>query len=95
MRPKKEQEVKGKNISKETKEPKKDSFETSLKKLKNYVQALEAGGKGIEESLEVFEKGVALARELFQRLEEAKKKAGVLAKNADGFSKKPLSDLDE
>lgn len=66
-----------------------------LKKLENYVQALKTGDKGIEESLEVFEKGVALARELSQRLEEAKKKVEVLAKNVGGFSKKPLSDTDE
>ncbi len=79
-------------MSKETKEPKKESFEASLKKLENYVQTLEAGDKGIEESLEVFEKGVALAKELSKRLEEAKKKVEVLAKEDSGFSQKPLSE---
>ncbi len=82
-------------MSKEPKEPKKESFEASLKKLENYVQALEAGDKGIEESLEVFEKGVSLARELSQRLEEAKQKVEVLAKTDSGFSKRPLHKLDE
>ena len=79
-------------MSKETKEPKKESFEASRKKLENYVQTLEAGDKGIEESLEVFEKGVALAKELSKRLEEAKKKVEVLAKEDSGFSQKPLSE---
>lgn len=77
-----------------TKESKKESFESSLKKLEECVQSLESGDKGLEESLVVFEKGVGLARELGQRLEEARHKVDVLVKDGSGFSKKPFKEDD-
>ena len=77
-----------------TKESKKESFEAALKKLEACVSSLESGDQPLEESLEIFEKGVFLAQTLTQRLEEAKQKVEVLIKEGRGFSKKPLADLD-
>ena len=80
-----------------SKESKKESFESSLKKLEECVRSLESGEKGLEESLAVFEKGVSLARELGHRLEDAKHKVEVLVKEGSGVVKKPLQEksLDE
>ena len=57
---------------------KKESFEASLETLEDLVRQLESGEKGLEESLEVFEKGITLAKTLTKQLEEAKHKIEVL-----------------
>ncbi len=71
-----------------TKNGKKDSFEERLKKLEGLVLELESGKKGLEESLETFEKGVALAKDLSRQLEEAKAKVEVLIKDQGKLLKK-------
>ena len=78
-----------------TKTAKKEGFEGSLEKLEELVRALESGEKGLEESLELFEKGVTLARTLSRQLEEAKRKVEVLTKEGGKLSRKPLEDSDE
>ena len=57
---------------------KKETFESSLKDLEVIVHELESGDKGLEESLALFEKGVALAKGLAKQLEEAKAKVTTL-----------------
>ncbi|HVE12003.1 MAG TPA: exodeoxyribonuclease VII small subunit [Elusimicrobiota bacterium] len=75
--------------AKETKEP----FEKSLERLEDVVHQLEAGEKGLEESLTLFESGVALSRQLSTRLEEVKHRVEVLTKDAQGKLKAaPLED---
>ena len=71
---------------------KKESFETSLKSLEELVRALEAGDKGLEESLALFEKGVSLSKTLAQQLEEAKHKVEVLTMENGKPEKKPLAE---
>ncbi len=46
------------------KESKAETFEKSLENLEELVRELEAGDKGLDESLALFEKGVAAAKEL-------------------------------
>ncbi|MHB2025047.1 MAG: exodeoxyribonuclease VII small subunit [Elusimicrobiota bacterium] len=75
-----------------TKTNKKDSFEERLQKLEAAVDELESGKKGLEESLETFEKGVSLAKELARQLEEAKAKVEVLAKDQGKLIKKAWED---
>lgn len=58
--------------------PKTESFEASLETLEDLVRQLESGEKGLEESLEVFEKGITLAKTLTKQLEDAKHKVEVL-----------------
>lgn len=65
--------------------PKKENtFEQKLERLQTLVRDLESGEKGLEESLGLFEEGVALARGLSQKLEEVKTKVEVLTKDAEG-----------
>ncbi|HVA66137.1 MAG TPA: exodeoxyribonuclease VII small subunit [Elusimicrobiota bacterium] len=75
-----------------TKSVKKDSFEERLKKLEELVAELESGEHGLERSLETFEKGVALAKDLSGQLEEAKAKVEVLIKDQGKMLKKAWED---
>lgn len=60
------------------------SFETSLAELESIVGRLESGELPLEESLELFEKGIKLSRECRTRLTNAERKIEVLMKGADG-----------
>lgn len=73
------------------KEPKAESFEKSLESLEELVRELEAGDKGLDESLALFEKGVVLAKDLTKRLEDAKTKVEALSKEGGKLVKKPFS----
>ncbi len=75
-----------------TKNAKKDSFEERLKKLEDLVGDLESGKHGLEESLETFEKGVGLAKDLSRQLEDAKAKVEVLIKDQGKLLKKSWED---
>jgi exodeoxyribonuclease VII small subunit len=59
-------------------------FETSLKKLEEIVKELEEGELTLEQSLERYEKGIALARFCNAKLEEAQKRIEVLQKDENG-----------
>lgn len=74
-----------------TKTPKTDSFEKSLESLEELVRELEAGDKGLEDSLALFEKGVVLAKDLTKRLEDAKTKVEALAAEGGKLTKKPFA----
>ena len=73
------------------KSPKPESFEKSLESLEELVRELEAGEKGLEESLALFEKGVALAKDLSKRLEDAKTKVEQLSSDGGKLAKKPFA----
>ena len=60
------------------------SFETSLAELETIVGRLESGDLPLEESLELFEKGIKLSRECRTRLTNAERRIEVLMKDADG-----------
>ena len=60
------------------------SFETSLTELEAIVTKLEDGDLPLEESLELFEKGIKLSRECRDRLANAERRIEVLMKDADG-----------
>ena len=53
-------------------------FEKSIKELEEIVNRLEAGDASLSESLELFEKGIKLAKECNKMLDEAEKKVSVL-----------------
>ncbi len=74
-----------------TKGAKTENFEGSLASLEELVRELEGGDKGLEESLALFEKGVALAKDLTKRLEEAKTKVEALAADGGKLVKKPFA----
>jgi len=60
------------------------TFETCLSRLEQIVAALESGNLPLEESLKVFEEGVALARHCGRYLEDAERRIEMLAKDDSG-----------
>jgi exodeoxyribonuclease VII small subunit len=59
-------------------------FEDCLTRLEQIVTALEAGNLSLEESLKVFEEGVALSRHCAAYLDEAERRIEILAKDETG-----------
>lgn len=59
-------------------------FEDCLGRLEQIVAALESGNLPLEESLKVFEEGVALARHCGRYLEAAERRIEMLAKDEGG-----------
>lgn len=60
------------------------SFEASLAELEKIVGKLEGGDLPLEESLELFEKGIKLSRECRERLTKAERRIEILMKDANG-----------
>ncbi|MEJ7625055.1 MAG: exodeoxyribonuclease VII small subunit [Pyrinomonadaceae bacterium] len=60
------------------------SFESTLAELEEIVGALETGDIQLEQSLELFEKGIKLSRECRERLSSAERRIEILMKDADG-----------
>ena len=50
------------------------SFETALSQLEEIVKALEGGEKSLDESMELYEKGIALSKQCATALEGARQK---------------------
>ncbi len=67
-----------------TKKAVKEPFEKSLDRLEDIVSRLESGEKGLEESLQLFENGIGLSKQLTGRLEEIKHRVEVLTKEGKG-----------
>ena len=63
------------------------SFEESLSKLETIVDQLEKGDLRLEESLQLFEQGVALSAACKQELDAAEGKVQMLIKQRDGSLK--------
>lgn len=61
-----------------------DKFEASIKELEEIVKALESGSVSLDESLALFEKGVALTKSCQKLLDEAEKKVSVLVNDGEG-----------
>ncbi|MBU2649285.1 exodeoxyribonuclease VII small subunit [bacterium] len=59
-------------------------FEETLQSLEKIVDRLESGELGLEESIKLFEEGVALADSAGKKLDEAEKKVTLLLKDKDG-----------
>ncbi len=68
------------------------SFEATLKRLEEIVDALEQGTVPLDQALDLYEEGITLSRECADRLKQAELRVRKLTKDADGaFS---LSDVD-
>ncbi len=59
-------------------------FEKSLADLEQIVGKLENGDLPLEESLELFEKGIKLSRDCRARLANAERRIEILMKDANG-----------
>ena len=69
---------------------KEKKFEDALRELEAIVKRLESGELPLEESLKIFEDGVALSRYCFQKLEEAEKRVSILIKDESGIKRAPF-----
>lgn len=68
-------------------------FEEALKRLEKIVDDLEKGDLSLDEALKKYHEGIELSRQCSQRLENAKKRIDILAKNKKGeFELKPLDE---
>jgi exodeoxyribonuclease VII small subunit len=61
-------------------------FEDCLARLEQIVSALETGNLPLEDSLKVFEEGVALARQCSRYLDDAERRIEILAKDETGVT---------
>ena len=71
------------------------TFESALQRLEQIVDQLEAGNLSLEESLQVFEEGVGLARRCGKYLDEAEKRIELLTRDESGALRATPYDLDE
>ena len=60
------------------------SFEEAMEQLEDCVARLESGELGLDESLEVFERGIAASRACARLLDETRKRVQVLVEKAGG-----------
>ena len=70
-------------------------FEDALLRLEQIVDQLEGGDLALDDSLKVFEEGVALARRCAKYLEEAEKRIELLTKDEAGLLKTELFEWDK
>lgn len=79
--------------SKKGSEPK---FEEAMAQLEEIVRKLESGATPLEESLQSFETGVALVRNLHARLDSVQARIEELSRGADGgLVVEPLPGFDD
>ena len=60
------------------------TFEAALARLEEIVTALEGGDRPLEESLRLFEEGIALTRQCAARLDHAQARVDILSRDARG-----------
>jgi exodeoxyribonuclease VII small subunit len=66
----------------------KQSFEKSLERLETIVSKLEKGDAALDESIELYQEGITLARFCSKKLEEAKGKIEIVLKDGGKVKKK-------
>lgn len=71
-------------LLKEDNMAKNNTFEASMTELEEVVEKLEAGDVTLDESLELFEKGINLVKSCRNKLDEAEKKVKILTAGSDG-----------
>ena len=62
----------------------KKTFEDSIKRLEDIVEALERGDVPLDKALSLYEEGVQLSRECSQRLKAAELRIKTLSKDVKG-----------
>ena len=71
------------------------SFEASLEELEKLVEKMEQSDMGLEESLQAFEKGIALTRKCQQALRDAEQKVQALVEKNSQHELEPLDYADD
>jgi exodeoxyribonuclease VII small subunit len=68
-------------------------FEDCLGRLEQIVSALESGTLSLEDSLKVFEEGIALARHCARYLDDAERKIELLTRDeTGGLATRPVTE---
>jgi exodeoxyribonuclease VII small subunit len=75
-----------------TKKKSQPSFEDSLAELEKLVERMEKGDITLEESLQCFERGVALTRTCQKALQEAEQKVQILLEKNGQQTLEPFTD---
>lgn len=65
----------------------KKGFEDSLEELEDIVRQLERGELSLDESIEVFQKGIILSKDLSKLLDEMERKVTILIEDEKGVIK--------
>lgn len=65
-------------------------FEESLKELDNIVQKLESGKLTIDESVELYTKGISLCNDCSKKLNDIKGKIALLEESKEGLKEKQV-----
>ncbi|MCX7747505.1 MAG: exodeoxyribonuclease VII small subunit [Clostridia bacterium] len=60
------------------------SFESAMSELEKIVARLESGELTLDESIEVFQKGISLSNFCSKRLDEIEKKISILIEDGNG-----------
>lgn len=71
------------------------NFEQSLTELESVVKQLESGEQPLEDSLALFERGVALSEVCRKQLEAAEARIEILVKRAAGVKAEPFDSGNE
>jgi exodeoxyribonuclease VII small subunit len=66
------------------KEPKKHTFEQSLRRLEEIVNQLEQGDVSLEESIKMYEEGMLLSKACIEKLTQSELKLKKLGKDMQG-----------
>lgn len=68
------------------------TFEAALARLEEIVRMLEGGSAPLDDSLKIFEEGVALVRFCGTKLDNAEQKLKILVKKQDGgYAEQPFT----
>ncbi len=65
-------------------------LEKSLAELEKIVARMESGERSLDESLKLFERGVALTRQCQTALKTAEQKVEILLRKSDGYEVEPF-----
>jgi exodeoxyribonuclease VII small subunit len=71
------------------------TFEDGLRSLEEVLEAIESGELGLEDSLERYERGVGLYRDLTKLLTAAEDRVRVLTKDLEGVEREEPLELSE
>jgi exodeoxyribonuclease VII small subunit len=69
---------------KSKKEPGKETFEQSLRRLEEIVERLEKGEVSLDDSIKMYEEGVALSKVCMEKLSQAELRLKKLSKDIEG-----------